>query len=142
MATAQHRSTDIHQLPLRQPQGPDIAACSTSLARRPTFSTGLDIGSDYLPMIVDIGTTAARPSRISEAGLAHHKADWQAFQEDCEAVLTGAEPARIVREATALLLGPSNWHDRTAQLYELRCRPVAALENFRELWCCSNIILY
>ena len=54
-------------------------------------------------MTVDIRTTAARPSRIRKARWAHHKADWRAFQEEWEAVLTGAEPARTVREAATLL---------------------------------------
>ena len=82
---------------------PDIAACSTSLARRATWSTGPDMGSDHLPMIVEVRSTATRPSRIRKARWAHHKADWRAFQEDCEAALTGAEPARTARDATTRL---------------------------------------
>ena len=61
------------------------------------------MGSDHLPMIADIRTTDARPSRIRRASWAHHKADWRAFQEDCEAALTGAEPAQTVRKATTRL---------------------------------------
>ena len=37
---------------------PDIAACSAALARRATWSTGPDVGTDYLPVIVDIRATA------------------------------------------------------------------------------------
>ena len=48
MATAQYQSTDVHQLLLRQPNAPRHVACSASRARRSTWSTGPDIGSDHL----------------------------------------------------------------------------------------------
>ena len=51
------------------------------------------MGGNHLPVIVDIRTTAAPPSRIRKA----RWADWRVFQEDREAALTFAEPVRAVR---------------------------------------------
>ena len=82
---------------------PDLAACSAALARRACWSTGPDLGSDHLPMVIEVRATAARPQRIRKARWAHHKADWRAFQDDCEAALTGAEPARSAQEAATRL---------------------------------------
>ena len=53
--------------------------------------------------MINIRATGARPQRKRKARWAHHKADWLAFQDDCEAALTGAEPARTVQEAATRL---------------------------------------
>ena len=84
---------------------PDIAACSAALARRASWATGPDLGSDHLPMVINIRATDARPPRKRKARWAHHRADWRAFQDDCEAALTGAEPAGSVQEAATRLTG-------------------------------------
>lgn len=56
-------------------------------------------------MVVKIRTTSARPPRIRKARWAHHKADWRAFQEECEAALTEAAPASSVQAAASRLTG-------------------------------------
>ena len=43
---------------------PDLAACSSSLARRARWFIGRDLGSDHLPMVVEIRAASAPPRRI------------------------------------------------------------------------------
>ena len=69
---------------------PDLAACSAALARRARWLTGPDLGSDHLPMVVEIRAVTAPPRRIRKAKWAYHKAEWAAFRDDCERAL--AEP--------------------------------------------------
>ena len=40
---------------------PDLAACSGSLARRARWSIGQDLGSDHLPMVVEVRSPTANP---------------------------------------------------------------------------------
>lgn len=82
---------------------PDLVACSADLARRASWTTGPDLGSDHLPMVVVVRSSAVRPPRIRKTRWAHHKADWRAFMDGCEAALTGAEPARTVQGAACRL---------------------------------------
>ena len=71
---------------------PDLAACSGELAGRASWSTGTDIGSDHLPMIVELQTTAAPPRRTRKTKWAHHKANWLEFQRVCEEALSVPAP--------------------------------------------------
>ncbi|KAF0314429.1 hypothetical protein FJT64_015127 [Amphibalanus amphitrite] len=73
------------------------------MARRSTWEVGQDLGSDHLPMKITIRASDARPQRKRKARWAHHKADWRAFQDDCEAALTGAVPTRTAQEAATRL---------------------------------------
>ena len=82
---------------------PDLAACSDELARRTTWKTGPDLGSDHLPMVIEVRPETSPPRRIRKTRWAHHKADWRAFQEDCEASLTGLEPPQSVQETSSRL---------------------------------------
>ena len=77
---------------------PDLAACDHSLARRISWRVGPDLGSDHLPMVMEVRPANQPPCRIRKTRWAHQKADWRAFQDDCEAALTMAEPARSVQE--------------------------------------------
>ena len=67
---------------------PDLAACSSSLARRARWFIGRDLGSDHLPMVVEIRAASAPPRRIRKTKWAYHKAEWAAFQADCERALS------------------------------------------------------
>ena len=69
---------------------PDLAACAASLSRRATWRLGPDLGSDHLPMVVEIRAETAPPRRIRKSKWAYHKADWVAFKEEVERAL--AEP--------------------------------------------------
>ncbi|KAF0307586.1 putative RNA-directed DNA polymerase from transposon BS [Amphibalanus amphitrite] len=73
------------------------------MARRSTWEVGQDLGSDHLPMKITIRASDARPQRKRKARWAHHKADWRAFQDDCEAALTGAVSTRTAQEAATRL---------------------------------------
>ncbi|KAF0312608.1 hypothetical protein FJT64_016648 [Amphibalanus amphitrite] len=82
---------------------PDLAVCSEMMARRSTWEVGQDLGSDHLPMKITIRASDARPQRKRKARWAHHKADWRAFRDDCEAALTRAVPTRTAQEAATRL---------------------------------------
>ena len=66
---------------------PDLAACSSSLARRARWFIGRDLGNDHLPIVVEIGAASAPPRRIRKTRWAY-KAEWAAFQADCERALS------------------------------------------------------
>ena len=80
---------------------PDLAACSTSLAGRATWRLGTDLGSDHLPMVVEVHTSVHRPGRIRKPRWAFKKADWAAFQAECEAAFEEAEPQQTVQELSS-----------------------------------------
>ena len=80
---------------------PDLAACSTSLAARATWRLGTDLGSDHLPMVVEVHTSVHRPGRIRKPRWAFKKADWAAFQAECEAAFEEAEPQQTVQELSS-----------------------------------------
>ncbi|KAF0314338.1 Ribonuclease HI [Amphibalanus amphitrite] len=69
---------------------PDLAACSQELATRASWSRGPDLGSDHLPMVVELRGVSEPPQRRRKTRWAHHKADWLQFRGSCEAAL--AEP--------------------------------------------------
>ncbi|KAF0288070.1 putative RNA-directed DNA polymerase from transposon BS [Amphibalanus amphitrite] len=71
---------------------PDAAFCSPSLARRTKWSIGPDLGSDHLPMLLEIRTGGAPPKMIRKTRWSFKKADWLAFQEECEAAFAEAGP--------------------------------------------------
>ena len=80
---------------------PDLAACGAALAPRVTWSLGPDLGSDHLPMLLDVRGSehcaqVARKTRWSFA-----KADWLAFEDACEAAFPEAEPARTSAQELA-----------------------------------------
>ena len=80
---------------------PDIAACSRSLAQRARWSLGQDLGSDHLPMVVEVRSASAQPRRIRKTRWSFRKADWAQFQADCEAALadTLEDPVSVQRMA-------------------------------------------
>ncbi|KAF0312085.1 hypothetical protein FJT64_001801 [Amphibalanus amphitrite] len=71
---------------------PDAAFCSPSLARRTKWSIGPDLGRDHLPMLLEIRTGGAPPKMIRKTRWSFKKADWLAFQEECEAAFAEAGP--------------------------------------------------
>ena len=82
---AELRGNHPRQLPQRSQTAPGLAACSTSLARRAAWCLGPDLGSDHLPMIVEVNAPDHRPRRIRRSRWAFQKADWLAFRAECEA---------------------------------------------------------
>ena len=62
------------------------------LARRISWSIGPDLGSDHLPMLLEVRTGGAPPKRIRKTRWSFKKADWLAFQEECEAAFAEAGP--------------------------------------------------
>ena len=78
---------------------PNLAACSTSLPRRAAWRLGPDLGSDHLPMIVEVNAPDhRRPRRIRKSRWAFQKADWTAFRTECEAAFEEAEPLQTAQE--------------------------------------------
>ena len=71
---------------------PDLATCSAAVARRARWLTGPDLGSDHLPMVVEIRAATAPPRRIRKAKWAYHKAERAAFRDDCERALAESGP--------------------------------------------------
>ena len=98
---------------------PDLAACSAVLARRARWSLGEDLGSDHLPMVVELRGVAEGPRRVRKTKMAYKKADWVAFRDQCEAALTGAEPPQTVQQMSTLFT-------ETLQKASTRCIPRGA----------------
>ena len=71
---------------------PDLVASGASLARRSTWCLGPDLGSDHLPMIVEVSAPDLRPRRIRKTRWSFQKADWAAFRAECEAAFEEAGP--------------------------------------------------
>ncbi|KAF0304083.1 putative RNA-directed DNA polymerase from transposon BS [Amphibalanus amphitrite] len=69
---------------------PDLAVCGSALARRSRWWIGPDLGSDHLPMVVEMRGIREQPRRIRKARMAYDKADWVAFRDTCEAALLEA----------------------------------------------------
>ncbi|KAF0314448.1 hypothetical protein FJT64_015103 [Amphibalanus amphitrite] len=80
---------------------PDLAACSSGLARRASWRLGPDLGSDHLPMVVSVRTTPGSARRIRKTKPAFHKADWVAFREECEAALSEPPAPRCTAQSLA-----------------------------------------
>ena len=81
---------------------PDLAACSRTLSRRAQWSLGPDLGSDHLPVRVEVRAATAPPRRVRKTRWSFRKANWPAFQAECERELTPKEgedpPPRTVQE--------------------------------------------
>lgn len=77
---------------------PDLIACSDDLARRATWRLGPDLGSDHLPMVAEIATSNHHPRCIRKPRWSFKKADWVAFQAECEAAFEEAEPSLTTQE--------------------------------------------
>ena len=63
---------------------PDVALAHRDTARRCTWSTGEDLGSDHLPQVVTVAVDGTRPRRIRKTRWSLKKADWTAFTATCE----------------------------------------------------------
>ena len=98
---------------------PDLAACSADPARRAKWTLGEDMGSDHLPMVVELRGIAGGPRRIRKTRPAYKKADWVAFRDQCEAALSGAEPPQTVQQMSTLFT-------ETLQIASTRCIPRGA----------------
>ena len=64
------------------------------LARRCTWRTGNDLGSDHLPQVMTVTVNGCRPRRIRKTRWSFRKADWTAYTQDCE---TAEEDERVDR---------------------------------------------
>ena len=73
---------------------PDVAACSTELARRTTWTLADSLGSDHRPMVMKIRSGFSSDQRIRSPRWAYKKADWGAWSAACEAALAEAPPPR------------------------------------------------
>lgn len=76
---------------------PDLAACSTELSRRTTWTLTDSLGSDHRAMVMKIRNGFSASNRTRAPRWAHKKADWKAWSDECEAALAEAPPP----EATA-----------------------------------------
>ena len=81
---------------------PDVALAHRDLARRCTWQTGTDLGSDHLPQVVTATVSGHRPRRIRKERWAFHKADWAGFTAACEtAAAAMLQDDSVERLATA-----------------------------------------
>ena len=71
---------------------PDAAFCSRALAQRTTWSVGPDLGSDHLPMLLSTRTNPSRERAVRKPRWAFQKANWEAFQAECEEALSVTPP--------------------------------------------------
>ena len=55
-----------------------------NLARRCTWQTGTDLGSDHLVQVITAAVSGRRPRRIRKERWAFRKADWTGFTAACE----------------------------------------------------------
>ncbi|XP_043220268.1 uncharacterized protein LOC122380836 [Amphibalanus amphitrite] len=83
---------------------PDLIACSDDLARRATWHLGPDIGSDHLPMVAQVATSNHGSRCIRKPRWSFKKADWAAFQAECEAAFEEAEPSLSTQELSTLFV--------------------------------------
>ena len=67
---------------------PDLAACSTALARRSTWELDDSLGSDHRVMRISVRSGYSASSRVRKPRWAFKKADWPAWVADCEAALS------------------------------------------------------
>ncbi|KAF0308183.1 LINE-1 reverse transcriptase [Amphibalanus amphitrite] len=74
---------------------PDLAACGPELAVRTRWSLGPDLGSDHLPMVIEIRGVSDPPQRRRKTRWAHHRADWKKFSDSCEEALREAPPEEL-----------------------------------------------
>ena len=72
---------------------PDAAFCSRALAQRTTWSVGPDLGSDHLPMLLSTRTNPSRERAGRKPRWAFQKANWEAFQAECEEALSATAQA-------------------------------------------------
>ncbi|KAF0306418.1 hypothetical protein FJT64_002444 [Amphibalanus amphitrite] len=83
---------------------PDLIACSDDLARRATWHLGPDLGSDHLPMVAQVATSNHGSRCIRKPRWSFKKADWAAFQAECEAAFEEAEPSLSTQELSTLFV--------------------------------------
>ena len=81
---------------------PDVAACSTELARRTTWALTEPLGSDHLPMVMKIRNGYSATPRIRKPRWAFKKADWASWTAECEAALAAPPPRETAQELCAL----------------------------------------
>ncbi|KAF0295996.1 RNA-directed DNA polymerase from mobile element jockey [Amphibalanus amphitrite] len=77
------------------PTAPDVSMAHRDLARRCTWRTGDDLGSDHLPQVMTVTVSGCRPRRIRKTRWSFRKASWTAYTQDCETALTAAAPAHL-----------------------------------------------
>ncbi|KAF0288946.1 RNA-directed DNA polymerase from mobile element jockey [Amphibalanus amphitrite] len=77
------------------PSAPDVSMAHRDLARRCTWRTGDDLGSDHLPQVMTVTVSGCRPRRIRKTRWSFRKASWTAYTQDCETALTAAAPAHL-----------------------------------------------
>ena len=112
---------------------PALAACSIDLATRAHWTRGNDLGSEYLPMVVELRGSEP-PRRKGKTRWDHHKADWMGFGVPCEAVLSVPAPpqATVQQLATRFTsvvrgLSPGEREETPRRVPSTRtsiCRPV------------------
>ena len=81
---------------------PDVALTHSDLARRCTWTTGADIGSDHLPQVVTATVEGSLPRRIRKTKWAFNKANWTAYTAECEKELEGLPTEELSVEALAV----------------------------------------
>ena len=67
-----------------QLSAPNVTLAQRNLARRCTWQTGTDLGSDHLPQVITAAVSGRRPRHIRKERWAFHKADWTGFTAACE----------------------------------------------------------
>ena len=82
---------------------PDVAACSTELARRTTWALTESLGSDHLPMVMKIRNGCSATPRMRKPRWAFKKADWASWAAECEAALAEAPPPRATAQELCAL---------------------------------------
>ena len=81
---------------------PDVAVCSDALAPRVVWSLDRDMGSDHLPMLLEVKETGGGAKTRPKAKWVFPWVDWLAFREECEAAFAGADPEHtFVQDRTA-----------------------------------------
>ena len=82
---------------------PDIAACSSTLAPRVAWTLGPDLGSDHLPMLLEVRGAGNSDTTRRKTRWAFRRADWPAFQRACEAAFEEADLEHLSVEEQANL---------------------------------------
>ena len=59
---------------------PDLGACSRTLSRRAERSLGPNLGSDHLPLRIEVSAATAPRRRVRKTRWSFRKANWPAFQ--------------------------------------------------------------
>ena len=69
---------------------PDVAVCSAALAPRVVWSLGRDLGSDHLPMLLEVKGSSGGTKTRPKTKWAFPRADWLAFRQECEVAFAEA----------------------------------------------------